>query len=374
MKCVVPHYYKRFVCIADKCLHNCCEGGWHIELPGEMVQAYGGIRGEFGERLRRSVIRDEEGGFIFCLEDGKCPHLDEKGLCSVHGKLGEPYMGTVCREFPRFSYFYGDTCEAGIGLACEEAARIILTEKENFRLEEMDFTRAGIVAPWESTQEEDVAYIRFLKKARTHVFQVLWQPEKSIQQKIVEILDCSEALQRYINCGIYDEIEDFGRKKERLMEISADRTDKDATRELLLEAYEGLEQLNGEWLERLEGIRSSLFLETFMTGLEGAQNSERMQLQILSYFIYRYYMKAAEDYNVSDKLRLAVCNFIMLMAQLSGTRQKNQKPLSLEEIIEEIRVFSRQVEYSEDNVESICEELNFGDELSVSRIKLLFFE
>ena len=24
----VPHYYNDFVCIADKCIDNCCFGGW----------------------------------------------------------------------------------------------------------------------------------------------------------------------------------------------------------------------------------------------------------------------------------------------------------------------------------------------------------
>lgn len=374
MKCVVPHYYKKFVCIADKCHHNCCEGGWYIELSEDMVQAYNGIEGVFGKRLRESVMRDEEGSYVFRLQNGKCPHLDEKGLCGVYKELGESCMGTVCREFPRFSYFYNDTCEASIGMACEEAARIILTESEDFGLEEIDFETAGIVTPAETMDAEDAAYIQFLKRARTHIFQMLWQSEKTIPQRIMEILDFSEELQRYVNCGSYEEKKDFGKKSERLVEMNPSEEDKKTTGKLLLEIYESLEQLNNEWMERMEGIRNSLFSGCFMTGLAGAADGERMQLQILSYFIYRYFVKSVEDYNVSDKLRLSVCNFIMLMAQLAGVREKKQAELSLEEIIEELRVFSRQVEYSEDNIESICEELNFGDELSESHIKLLFFE
>ena len=50
--------------------------------------------------------------------------------------LGEDKMGVVCTQFPRYTEYYGAVKETGIGLACEEAARIICQDKEAFTFNE----------------------------------------------------------------------------------------------------------------------------------------------------------------------------------------------------------------------------------------------
>ena len=119
----VPHYYKAFHCIASDCRDNCCVGGWEIDIDEETAQYYLSMEGEFGDRLRNSITRTDE--YCFRLKDGKCPFLDSRGLCEIYQVLGEDKMGVVCTQFPRYTEYYGAVKETGIGLACEEAARII---------------------------------------------------------------------------------------------------------------------------------------------------------------------------------------------------------------------------------------------------------
>lgn len=47
-------------------------------------------------------------------------------------------MGVVCTQFPRYTEYFGNIKEMGIGLACEEAERIILTDKKPFLLVSID--------------------------------------------------------------------------------------------------------------------------------------------------------------------------------------------------------------------------------------------
>ena len=130
----VPHYYKAFHCIASDCRDNCCVGGWEIDIDEETAQYYLSMEGEFGDRLRNSITRTDE--YCFRLKDGKCPFLDSRGLCEIYQVLGEDKMGVVCTQFPRYTEYYGAVKETGIGLACEEAARIICQDKEAFTFNE----------------------------------------------------------------------------------------------------------------------------------------------------------------------------------------------------------------------------------------------
>lgn len=372
-KCIGPQYYKDFKCIADRCVHNCCKGGWLIELTEEMVQKYNSIPGPFGEQLRQSVTVDEEGSYVFQLVDGVCPHLGTTGLCNVFGELGESCMGTVCREFPRFSLHYGKVVETGIGLACEEAARIIMSQQKPFSIENIEVAQSGLVLEdnFETIEADDV-YIDFLIRARTCMFQIIWEPGKTIYEKLNVLLELSMELQRHINCGSYNEVADCMPKVNRIVKMEEDAELAKETKKLLINIYRNLEQLNTDWENRADDIERCFIEESCIDVLEDIEGGENMELSLLSYFLYRYFMKSVDDYNVSDKIRLSICNYMMLMAQFAVL--KEQEKFCFENLVEEARIFSRQVEYSDYNIESLLEEFNFGDELSESRIKLLFFK
>ena len=126
----VPDFYPRFRCIADRCRHTCCVG-WEIDIdPGTLAQ-YRKTGGPTGQKLRRSIALSPEPHFL--LTDGeRCPFLTDRNLCELIMQ-GLP-LCQICADHPRFRNYWSDREEMGLGLACEEAARIILASPSPLRL------------------------------------------------------------------------------------------------------------------------------------------------------------------------------------------------------------------------------------------------
>ena len=129
MKKILPRFYEDFRCIAGACSDSCCIG-WEIDIDEDTMELYNCLQGEFAEKIRVN-IEGEVPHFIL-KEGDRCPFLNESGLCDIILKYGEDAICDICCLHPRFSNFYDDFAETGLGLCCEEAARIILTEEEKF--------------------------------------------------------------------------------------------------------------------------------------------------------------------------------------------------------------------------------------------------
>lgn len=135
MKLYAPKYYKEFSCIADRCKHLCCIG-WEIDIDPDTMEKYARTRCDYADKIRKSIDSSDTPHFRLC-ENERCPHLDERGLCRIITKLGEGYLCDICREHPRF---YNDTPhgkEVGLGMACEEACRLILTSDDYSQITEI---------------------------------------------------------------------------------------------------------------------------------------------------------------------------------------------------------------------------------------------
>lgn len=119
MKLYRPQYCEDFKCIADKCRHSCCIG-WEISVDNATFNKYNSLG-------REDILCHIHEGQITLCDGGRCPFLCPDGLCRIISELGENYTSQICREHPRFYHRVGDRVEGGIGLSCEEAARIILS-------------------------------------------------------------------------------------------------------------------------------------------------------------------------------------------------------------------------------------------------------
>lgn len=129
MKLYAPVYYPQFRCTADRCSHSCCVG-WEIDIDEQTEALYRSLPGDFGQELRAGMLIGEEGASFSLRPTGKCPMLDERGLCRIISTLGEDYLCDICREHPRFYNAVGAHMECGVGASCEEAARLILTTED----------------------------------------------------------------------------------------------------------------------------------------------------------------------------------------------------------------------------------------------------
>ncbi len=118
-----PDYYDKFKCIADKCTDSCCIG-WEIDIDPDMLKVYEKEGGALGEKLKKNI---NDGSFIL-TEDERCPFLQSDGLCELICQKGDGYLCEICREHPRYYEFYGEYLDMGIGLCCEETCRLLFAE------------------------------------------------------------------------------------------------------------------------------------------------------------------------------------------------------------------------------------------------------
>ena len=127
MKTVAPDYYNDFRCIAGRCRHTCCEG-WEIDIDEESVPRF------LAEPEIARHISSDGTVHIELLEGERCPFLREDGLCKMIINYGEDMLCGICRDHPRFRNYWSDRVELGLGLVCEEAGRLILSQKRPLKL------------------------------------------------------------------------------------------------------------------------------------------------------------------------------------------------------------------------------------------------
>ncbi len=283
MKEIFPNYYKKFKCIADKCKHSCCIG-WEIDIDDDTLDFYNALDSELGERIRKNIEGEVP---HFVLGEGeRCPLLNENGLCDVISELGENGVCDICRMHPRFCNFYDDFTEIGLGLCCEEAARIVLTEAESFFIDLPESAKS-----------------RELFAERGEVFDIL----QSRSESVLERLDKLAAKYGFITKPSTDE---------------------------LYELYKSLERLDKGWDIELEKLK----------GADMTSALERKDLQILfeqlaCYFIFRHF-EGGVGFTLVSMLALGV-----ICAKCE----------SIDEVLDIVRMYSSEIEYSEENTEKVRE-------------------
>lgn len=123
---VYPAFYKDFRCKADRCVHSCCMQNWDIDIDEATAMKYLVMTGELGETIRASMT-GTKGNRRFIMKDGRCPLLQEDGLCRIVAETGEENLCDICAMHPRFFVENGNFELAGVGLACEESVKLLLS-------------------------------------------------------------------------------------------------------------------------------------------------------------------------------------------------------------------------------------------------------
>lgn len=365
----VPHYYDEFTCIASECKDNCCIGGWEIDIDDETANYYLNLPGEFGDRLRKAIGRTDE--YCFKLKDGKCPFLDNHNLCEIYKELGEDKMGVVCTQFPRYTEYFGNIKEMGIGLACEEAERIILTDKKPFLLVSIDIDEEEI-----EDEEFDSGLSEYLFELRDIIFNMLDNENINLYQKMIYLIAIGHDIQTLINLNDFVKIghyiNDLKTKGLNSVKTKYDNIATGYSGDVsnIIMAYNELEILNEQWPETINDIFEILYdedtskeqynkvLKEYWTVIK---DRDYEYCNMLKYFIFRYFMKAAYDHDVFGKVQLAVTNFFVIRDMDIVRWLKNDKMFDLQDRIDTVHIFSREVEYSEDNLEVLAEEFIFDD-------------
>ena len=328
----MPSYCKNFHCIADKCKDNCCIG-WEISIDASSAEYYKSVSGSFGNRLRDNITSDNEPSFI--LSGERCPFLNEKNLCDIIINLGEDKLCQICRDHPRYFEWFSNTKEGGIGLCCEEAARIIVADKEKFSTYETECDDVGC-------DDYDEELYDMLTFARDEIISTLENNNLPLKERLSVISDYAFEVQFMMDNYKFDKIP-------IKTNITAKKADADIKG--FLKPFGKLEPIDDKWQEYLQNLVDS------SEGLvEINIDNKEIDLylkNIAVYFIWRYFLKGAYDEEILSKVLLTIISVAMIKLMYKKA-VLNGETLDAEKCSMLAKNYSKEIEYSEENLESIC--------------------
>ena len=286
-----PTFYHTFQCKADQCHHTCCQK-WTIDVDEETAKLYQTLPTPLGEDLRKFMTVDDEGYyFMFSDKQPTCPLLREDGLCRVVLELGEDSLCDTCHMHPRFYKYIEDLELCGVGLSCEESVEKLLATEGDQLL----FT----------IEDDDDEFTAEDRPVLENIFDLL-------------ALGINPAICQFtLNHSIHYCQE-------------------------LVTVYKKTEPIDEKWtnqLAHLEAMLSSTTASTTMDFLKADTIDVSALNKVYQYILYRQIDMLAE-YSLESLVRYAfdATVFIALLTHQFGN------------LPEQIRRWSEQIEYDEDNV------------------------
>lgn len=298
-----PFYYQDFRCIGGGCNHNCCIG-WEIDIDPETYAKYQGVSGDLSERMKANISTQNTPHFILGAEE-RCPFLNRDNLCDIILEQGEDFLCQICSDHPRFRNFYTHCTEIGLGLCCEEAARLILSQSKPFSMPEKE---SNFIT------EEEASFFRF----RGNIFQKIGDRKLSLSERILSLCD---------GYGI-----SFPKKSHREW----------------ADIFLSLEHLDHTWVSLLKELKQAESVASLDACWELALE------QLFSYFIYRHLAGGLEDGCYGERILFAVLG-VYIVSALASIKIKEQGSLSFADLIELVRLYSSEIEYSEENTETLLD-------------------
>ncbi len=327
MKLIAPDYYREFRCIADKCKHSCCIG-WEIDIDPETREKYRHVAGAFGKRLNAAIKDGEVSSFRLmkvgqsptsdsdCLQSPsvastqpcaegwpieRCPMLNANGLCDLITALGEDALCQICADHPRFRNYFADRTEIGLGLCCEEAARIILTQAAPMCLVTLEDDGGEEPLP------DDEAALLAL---RDMLIRTLQEEAVPLEARLDALLDA--------------------------VDFAIPERDWAAV-------YRELERLDTAWDDCLDALDFSR---------PAAPCLHAALTRFAVYMLFRHLPGAMADDDIPGRVAFCVLSTRVLAALCAG------KPdCTMADCIEFARMYSAEIEYDEDNIAALLDAL-----------------
>lgn len=309
-----PAYYDDFRCIAGACRHSCCIG-WEIDLDEDTLRRWR----QLPEKAQAEIFCHVEEGdpsSIRLDEEERCPFLNEAGLCRLILIHGEDILSQICRDHPRFRNFWGEEEEIGLGAACEAAAKLILSQQSCPKILDSDTP----------ISDPDAAGLFSL---RDQLLALAWAEDLTIPQRENAILALSGG---------------------NIPDVSLVQW---------IEFYLSLERLDETWTEILESAKT---VDAGQLAAFDAYMAERQNeyAAMLHYILFRHMPAALEDEDPGSKAAFAVLSCRMLRA-LGAAQLARCGQFTPDDQTELFRLWSSEIEYSEDNTAALYDVLWEGE-------------
>ncbi len=363
MRYIKPCYFDNFKCAADKCPDTCC-AGWQIMIDEDALEQYMQVKGAFASRLANGIDW-QEGSFRQYV--GRCAMLNDDNLCDLVTELGEEALCETCHRYPRHVEEFEGLREWSLSLSCPIAAQMILENEEPtvFLVEEDEEED-----PLEQ-EFEDFDFFLFtqLEDARKVLFQIVQNRRLSIEGRKGLLLKMAEEMQ---NCLEQERLYDMDNLIASYAEKEYDNKQDEVRRFQELQkqftVFFQLERLREEWTdvlyqakeilyanyENYEKIRQE-FLAEYGVGGEKYPQWERMQENLLIFFLYTYFCGAVYDDWIYSKVALVVFSTSFIEEFVMCKWFLADKNISWQECITLAYRYAREVEHSDENLNMLEE-------------------
>lgn len=369
MRYVYPYYYSEFACIGGKCSDTCC-AGWEVDVDDDTAEMYQAIPLPIGDRLR-DRLRGNEGTYHFELAQNKrCPFLNDDNLCDLILSLGDGGMCVTCTEYPRF---YADTPiyeQVDLTLSCPEAARIFFRDTDPIRyivedIDEDDKEDEGEFGddPFghDGNSEDDDEFYREVEESHM---------DEADEKRLLDLLKRREKAFS-IMTDRTRKLEDRWNEAVSTVFSCSDVLNQSSDDENILNNIKDMEVVNPLWTQYMNRIGSNLpevraNIDRLFKCRSEYLDSEMERL--LTYFLFRYAIDIYYHEN-PDKTLLFIKRCFRIILLMLGEKFISEDPDAMVEkfmqdneamrklLEERARIFSRQIEHSDDNVNELMRDM-----------------
>lgn len=317
-----PTFYRDFKCIANRCTDSCCIG-WEIDIDSATYDKYRLMP----EAFRKNIAVCDGGAHFVLTKDERCPFLQNDGLCKIILEHSEDMLCDICREHPRFYEWYGNYKDAGVGLCCEEAVRLLLESEKALEYETVETQEIS-----DDDTPEDICKSVF--ELRKSLFSIINDRSLTLSDRIERC---------FSKIGV----------KDVAAPCSADAFLAECVE--IAKEMSPFDELWGKYILSLEALDFQEVKERINKVL--SENQIRYE-KSLSYFVFRHFIKACFDGDLLAHFKLAV---IMLIFELLIDCVND-------DLLFNTRYLSKQVEYSEENIDALTDECCFNALISENNI------
>lgn len=365
-------FYKEFKCIGGICEDSCCEN-WEIDLDDASLKKYMKQGGEFGKRLKDCTrLKDKQ----FILNGNRCPFLNDDNLCDIFIEMGEECLCETCTNFPRHIEEFDNLKEISLTMSCPEASRIMLAKKDKMTFECKEGTDAeyglkhiekpSTLAFWKNrhVNKLDKPLFDILFKVRELMFEILQNRQLPIAERAATILLFAYEIQEFIDEKQYDKIvekmENYKKPEKKVLldkyfeKHTGHFEEKEAWMKQILNMFKGLETIKEEWTEILDnGMNGERRYEDLKEFMHYYQENAYEYEHILVYYIFNYFLGASYDHDVYTKVKFAVISYLVILELDVALWLKQQKEFLYEDQVLVAHAYSKEVEHSYNNFESL---------------------
>ena len=281
-----------------KCIADKCKHscciGWEIDVDEATLEKYNNLQGDFSVKLKSNIEFSETPHFKLGANE-RCPFLNQNGLCDIITHLGEDMLCQICDDHPRFRNFYDDFVEIGLGLCCEAAAKIVLAKKDKTKL---NLTPEILQLPIISFREK--------------IFDVLQDRSLPIDSRVDNMLDL-------VSARLPVEVDWYS-------------------------VFDGLEKMDTAWDNYLLRIKNGIETSVYNNSLDTEYE------QLLVYLIFRHFTDCRYDGRLKERVLFAALIYKVIKTMNTSN--------TVEELIEISRIYSCEIEYSDENIDKLLLQLS----------------